>query len=833
MLDVRNIVGVTRDPHLRTENRFRNPPGPELRLPLGHRSKVGKSKWKPYLAQERDKPYQARRRKGEMRLNTTLDYLMCDILVKSTRGLHMNQPSFSERIYKNAKIALNAVILWIGGPGIELQVFKACLLSYLTIFEKLDLSSILKTEKRELMECHHLDHLCQIHLVMGYQPTTFSSIFGLVLWYIPIRIYSHFWEYTNATNSRILSQKETGFSEIDFFHFKASRIDHFFHFVKRLILHPKHMRFRTPDQLDSNLEMRSDQASKKNYSDPLCAAQNQAQIPSLIAGIMIYDNSRKGNPCKKGLGGWDGDLKNLLRRKEERYNSLYWISLKLKWAGEKLQEGKNSFKAVLKPLGQTHGAVCTLDLIVALLPCGMSHAVACHPMCLVTLNGFLLFLLSLMEQFRFQGSLVLFKLRYFYTLKFLIQMGFTHLLVISLMIKEVTLNVELIGAVIFDDLLHQTQFFHADIFIQTLMLIISILYIFGRQNLQMICTFHCRIGGDSMAGKQLHCKKHVLAASRVHWRTCMVTRKPAQHGIINSQHASKMDNQSKGYLREKYPRLIGCPFSAYQFSKVKNIRKAGLKPSKILRVMYTTKEEGKSLLATKNTIYVAKKWVKTESPQDLTKTSIIPSKDSLLFTTQNSSIVNLITLDLQEHHHKIKSLFHQKKVTSFQTIKRICASCHRKIFNYALWFAQSFYQTILLDSKEKFIQAQILQTEIPPQLFSQEVALVGNLLLFWFVFLLNLFPSHHSDFFSDLLLDMSPLEDSQTSHNQEQIAKIQISLQSMIPLSLAIHLDLNMFKPRSPSCKRKNRRRLKKSLSISLEKSSLPLKPLFSSKRFI
>ncbi|KNZ49038.1 hypothetical protein VP01_5247g1 [Puccinia sorghi] len=40
-----------------------------------------------------------------------------------------------------------------------------------------------------------------------------------------------------------------------------------------------------------------------------------------------------------------------------------------------------------------------------------------------------------------------------------------------------------------------------------------------RQKLHMISMLNCRIGGDSMAGKQLCYKKHVLAASRVHGTT--------------------------------------------------------------------------------------------------------------------------------------------------------------------------------------------------------------------------------------------------------------------------------------------------------------------------
>ncbi|KNZ48276.1 uncharacterized protein VP01_577g2, partial [Puccinia sorghi] len=71
------------------------------------------------------------------------------------------------------------------------------------------------------------------------------------------------------------------------------------------------------------------------------------------------------------------------------------------------------------------------------------------------------------------------------------------------------------------------------------------------------------------------------------------------------------------------------------------------------------------------------------------------------------------TLALNEKHHKIKSLFHQQKITCFQNINSIFASCHRKISNYALWISQNCYQTIQLDSKEQCNQAQTVRTGIP------------------------------------------------------------------------------------------------------------------------
>ncbi|KNZ62126.1 hypothetical protein VP01_130g4 [Puccinia sorghi] len=50
-------------------------------------------------------------------------------------------------------------------------------------------------------------------------------------------------------------------------------------------------------------------------------------------------------------------------------------------------------------------------------------------------------------------------------------------------------------------------------------------------------TLHCISGGDRIEGKQLHYKENVLVGYRLHWRTCIVTRKPAHHGIICPQHS--------------------------------------------------------------------------------------------------------------------------------------------------------------------------------------------------------------------------------------------------------------------------------------------------------
>ncbi|KNZ58918.1 hypothetical protein VP01_1833g2 [Puccinia sorghi] len=73
-----------------------------------------------------------------------------------------------------------------------------------------------------------------------------------------------------------------------------------------------------------------------------------------------------------------------------------------------------------------------------------------------------------------------------------------------------------------------SMYIHKYACIQPLTLFISILYMLYQ------CTLHCSSGGESMKVKQLCCKKRVLLESR--WRTFMVTRQPAQHEVIPSQH---------------------------------------------------------------------------------------------------------------------------------------------------------------------------------------------------------------------------------------------------------------------------------------------------------
>ncbi|KNZ49671.1 uncharacterized protein VP01_4865g1 [Puccinia sorghi] len=169
----------------------------------------------------------------------------------------------------------------------------------------------------------------------------------------------------------------------------------------------------------------------------------------------------------------------------------------------------------------------------------------------------------------------------------------------------------------------------------------------------------------------------VISCSDKDQRKCFKCDRKSQEASVGS----KADTKRKGDPREnsKFSRLIGFPFAACamfhkttgqwylkvdashhnhpdstnpcshienrrltpaQFSKVKNLSKAGLKPSKILRVMHTTKEEGKSLLATKNTIYVAKRQVKFESLQGISpifhlKNQIGNSEYSTLFKTDH------------------------------------------------------------------------------------------------------------------------------------------------------------------------------------------------------
>ncbi|KNZ54000.1 uncharacterized protein VP01_307g4 [Puccinia sorghi] len=76
-------------------------------------------------------------------------------------------------------------------------------------------------------------------------------------------------------------------------------------------------------------------------------------------------------------------------------------------------------------------------------------------------------------------------------------------------------------------------------------------------------------------------------------------------------------------------------------------------------------------------------------------------------------VVKIITLALKEQHHKIKSLFHQQKITSLQNINIIFATCHGKIINFALQTAQNCYMTIDHTSKEWCNQAQMVRTGMP------------------------------------------------------------------------------------------------------------------------
>ena len=75
-------------------------------------------------------------------------------------------------------------------------------------------------------------------------------------------------------------------------------------------------------------------------------------------------------------------------------------------------------------------------------------------------------------------------------------------------------------------------------------------------------------------------------------------------------------SQSSSFVWSSCPYSNRCLTPA-EFAKFKELSKGGLKPSAILNVLHANKKEGESLLATKNTIYVAKRCVKMESLQGL------------------------------------------------------------------------------------------------------------------------------------------------------------------------------------------------------------------------
>ena len=125
--------------------------------------------------------------------------------------------------------------------------------------------------------------------------------------------------------------------------------------------------------------------------------------------------------------------------------------------------------------------------------------------------------------------------------------------------------------------------------------------------------------------------------------------------------------------------------------------------------------------------------------------------------------IKLITLALKAQHHKIKSQFHQQKITSLQNINSIFASCHGKISNYALRISQKNFQSINPDRNGRCNQAQTVRTGIPcmhriselllsgrrvePSDFHRQWHLKVSIVLFLFVFLLNSYSRTHSDFF--------------------------------------------------------------------------------------
>jgi len=90
------------------------------------------------------------------------------------------------------------------------------------------------------MEFYHSAHICQIHHVICYQLTTFSSIFNVILQYIQITIYLYMWQYTTATFPRILIQKQLCKPKIDFFFcLKAAKINPFSPFGGKIDFPPQ------------------------------------------------------------------------------------------------------------------------------------------------------------------------------------------------------------------------------------------------------------------------------------------------------------------------------------------------------------------------------------------------------------------------------------------------------------------------------------------------------------------------------------------------------------------------------------------------------------------
>ncbi|KNZ51900.1 hypothetical protein VP01_376g1 [Puccinia sorghi] len=152
--------------------------------------------------------------------------------------------------------------------------------------------------------------------------------------------------------------------------------------------------------------------SSLSIAGPYFALEKTEQIITITDYLDYRNDIPLATRAKKNLKG------DRIDESSKKKHSLGWNELRKNPRGGK----RLSFKAVQEPWGQTNGAVksCTLRLNSGFIsPCGLSNAVACPIMFVVTCSGFLLFLLSLIK----------------------------------------CASKEFIGAIIFNDSLHQTQVF--------------------------------------------------------------------------------------------------------------------------------------------------------------------------------------------------------------------------------------------------------------------------------------------------------------------------------------------------------------------------------------
>jgi len=243
----------------------------------------------------------------------------------------------------------------------------------------------------------------------------------------------------------------------------------------------------------------------------------------------------------------------------------------------------------------------------------------------------------------------------------------------------------------------------------------------------------------------------------------------------------KEENKRKGNPCDdsKFSRLIGCPFSAHakfhkpsrewsfatdyprhnhppsedpwahtenrhltpaQYSKVKNLTKAGLKPAEILQVMQTTKAPTENLLATWNTIYVAKQKVKNESLHCLSP--IVQLKQNLSASDYTSQVKTDVdgtikalffchnsSLELLQAYHTILFLDCTYKTKKFKMplLHIAGVSGNNKLFSVAFCFLAeenvSFY-TWALDC---FCSVILVHKITPPEVLitDRELALMN------------------------------------------------------------------------------------------------------------